>query len=86
MKKITITLAIIIVAVIACKKEKNEGKKCVWNVIFNNQVAYEWLDKPTADQVKKIEDSCSCTIKVNEACFNCNTTVTTAGGIDVKCK
>lgn len=70
----------------ACKKEKSTGQKCVWNVILNNKVAYEWLDKPTADQVKKIEDSCSCTIKVNEVCFNCNATVTTAGGIDVPCK
>jgi hypothetical protein len=86
MKKIIITIAVTVVA-IACKKDKDQpGQKCVWNVIFNDKVAYEWLSKPTADQVKKIEDSCACTITVNEVCFSCNTTVTTSTGIDVQCK
>jgi hypothetical protein len=85
MKIFTITTFLVVLA--ACKKDKDQpGQKCVWNVIFNNQVAYEWLAKPTADQVKKIQDSCACIIKVNEVCFDCNTTVTTSTGIDVQCK
>jgi hypothetical protein len=86
MKHLTITLIILALTATACKKEKQDGQKCVWNVILNNQVAYEWLGKPTDFQVKLITDSCSCAIKVNEVCFSCNTTVTTASGIDVQCK
>lgn len=86
MKHLIITLIFFASSAIACKKEKQDGRKCVWNVIFNNQVAYEWLEKPSSDQIQKIEDSCACTVKVNEVCFSCNTTVTTAGGIDVECK
>jgi hypothetical protein len=85
MKHLTITLSLLAIFT-ACKKEKHEGQKCVWNVIINNQVAYEWLEKPSADQIKIIEASCSCTIKVNEVCFSCNATVTTASGVNVECK
>lgn len=86
MKHLTITLTFLALTAIACKKEKHAGQKCVWNVIFNDRSVYEWLDKPSSDQIKKIEDSCSCTFTVNEVCFSCNTSVTTAGGIDVQCK
>jgi hypothetical protein len=87
MKSLTITLAVIFLTATACKKDKNEsGQKCSWNVILNNRVVYEWLDKPSSTQVKKIEDSCSCVVTVNEVCFSCNASVTTAGGIDVPCR
>jgi hypothetical protein len=87
MKKITITIVSLIIITPACKKDNNEsGHKCSWNVILNNRVAYEWLEKPTPALVKIIGDSCSCIINVNEICFPCNTSVTTAGGIDVPCR
>lgn len=85
MKLLTITLSFLALFA-SCKKEKHEGQKCVWNVIINNQVAYEWLERPSVDQIKTIEASCSCTIKVNEVCFSCNASVTTSGGLDVPCK
>ena len=86
MKYLTITLIILAFSATACKKDKPAGQKCVWNVILNNRVAYEWLQKPSDLQVKLITDSCSCTIKVNEICFDCNTMVTTSAGVDVQCK
>lgn len=87
MKSLTITLAVLFLTVSACKKDKNEsGQKCSWNVIINDRVAYEWLEKPSLAQIKTIENSCSCTITVNEICFPCSASVTTAGGIDVPCR
>jgi hypothetical protein len=83
---IILAIALMAFTAIACKKEKTSGRKCVWNVILNNRVAYEWLEKPSSDQVKQVEISCSCTVTVNEVCFSCNTSVTTASGIDVQCK
>jgi hypothetical protein len=84
MKSITIATAILFFTTIACKKEK--GQKCYWDILLNNQARYNWLDKPTSDQIKKIQDTCSCTVTVNETCVSCDINVTTQGGLDVPCR
>jgi hypothetical protein len=84
MKRLIITIAVVIITVIACKKDK--GRKCYWDIVINNQIKDSRIDKPAPDQLRKIEDTCSCVVSVKENCFSCDITVTTQGGFDVPCR
>lgn len=85
MKRITITIAVVIVALLACKKEGSQ--KCYWSAIKNGQPIYAWHNnKPSTDQIKKVQDTCSCTITLDEHCYPCSMTVTDPGGNDVSCQ
>jgi hypothetical protein len=85
MKKNTITLVVLIAFAIACKKDSNK-QKCYWSANSGSRVVNAWHNKPSSDQVKKAQDSCSCQITVEEHCFPCNMTVTDPGGTDVECR
>jgi hypothetical protein len=84
MKKLIIAVAFLITATIACKKDK--GRKCLWSANINNRAHYIWMEKPSSIEIKRIEDSCACSIAVNESCVSCDVNLTDQGGRDVPCR
>lgn len=85
MKRITITIAIVILALIACKKETKQ--KCYWAAYSGSRLIDVWQhNKPSNDQIQKIKDTCSCSVNVEEHCFSCGQNVTDPGGNDVSCQ
>jgi hypothetical protein len=82
MKKFTITIAIITLAVIACKKK---SEYCYYEAMKGNSPIYIWeYNKPSSDQVQKVQDTCSCAVTIKETCLPCKTR-TDAGGNDIGC-
>ena len=71
MKRITITIAFVAIAAFSCKKKT---KYCYWLGNSGTRLVYVWENsKPTADQIKKVTDTCSCTITLQEKCSSCKT-------------
>lgn len=70
MKRITITIAVVILTIIACKKKS--GQYC-WNqAIYNGTVVYEWDNNtPPSNKVQKYEDSCHCKTTTSVKCIPC---------------
>lgn len=85
MKRITITIAVVIITLLACKKETKQ--KCFWTANKGNLPIYSWQhNKPSNDQVQKVLDTCSCSVTLEEHCFPCSQDVTDWGGNDVSCQ
>lgn len=84
MKKIIITVAVIIIVSLACKKHK--GQYC-WNqAIYNNTVIYEWdANSSASNKVQKFEDSCHCKTTTTINCKPCDGTITDIHGNDINC-
>lgn len=85
MKNLTITIAVLITTTIACKKSDDNKRKCYWDAKVNNRPLY-WHTKPSAETIKKIQDTCACTFIVNETCVSCDVQMTDPSGLDVPCR
>lgn len=82
MKKIAITIAIVTLTIIACKKK---GQYC-WNEAeYPGVFIYKWdHNSAPSNAIKKFEDSCGCKLKTSVKCVPCETT-TDIHGNDIDC-
>lgn len=86
MKKFTIAIAFLIVAV-ACKKEKRQG--CYYEAVKDGAAngtppVFVWRrNRPSNDQVQRVQDSCICVVSIRETCLPCDAGYTDPGGFDV---
>lgn len=80
MKRIPITIAIVILALFACKKKT---EYCYWLGKSGTRLVYVWeTNKPSTDQIQKVQDTCFCTLSLEHYCQPCKTD---AGGNDYDC-
>lgn len=82
----TITIAIIAFAIVACKKNDDSKHKCYWAANKGNLPIQTWLKKPSDDQFKKVKDSCACIVTLEEYCYSCDLQVSTPGGEELICQ
>jgi hypothetical protein len=83
MKKLTIAIAVVTLAAFACKKKSD--KYCYYEAMKGTRSIYTWeYNKPSNDQVQKVQDTCYCTVTVKETCLPCKPR-TDANGNDIPC-
>lgn len=84
MKQLIITLMLLALTAIACKKKK--GEYC-WNqAIYNGVVIHEWdNNSPASNKVQKFEDSCKCKVTTYSKCVPCDGQHTDINGNDFSC-
>jgi hypothetical protein len=84
MKKLNIILFAIILIAIACKKKKDQW--CQYQAMNGPNPIYAWdVNRPSNDQIKKVEDTCKCTVSIMEICQPCTGQVTDAAGNPIAC-
>jgi len=84
MKYLTITLIFLVSTTFACKKKTDTY--CYYEAMKGSASIYTWVVfKPTNDQIKKVQDSCTCTVTIKESCVSCNGRVTDASGNTIAC-
>jgi hypothetical protein len=71
MKKITITAALLVFAVIACKKN---SEHCDWFGMKGSRLVYVWQNsEPSKEQIQKVQDTCFCILVLEKHCGRCKT-------------
>jgi hypothetical protein len=84
MKHLTITLIILALTAVACKKKTDTY--CYYEAMNGSAPVYTWMVyRPTDDQIQKVQDSCRCTVSIKETCVPCNGTITDGSGNDIAC-
>jgi hypothetical protein len=84
MNKFIITIIFLSTSIFACKKKQDTY--CYYEAMKGSNSIYVWVVyKPTNDQIKKVQDSCACTVTIKESCVPCNGTITDQGGTDIAC-
>jgi hypothetical protein len=83
MKKITITIVVLIIA-IACKKKSDTY--CYYEAMKGGTTIHTWIVfRPSNDEIQKVQDTCRCVVTIKESCVPCTGVVTDQGGTAIAC-
>jgi hypothetical protein len=83
MKKLITPLVLVLILAFACKKK---SQYCYYLGKDGNRVVYAWeYNRPSNTQIQQVQDTCFCTLKIEETCLPCKPR-TDSSGTDLGCE